>query len=178
MILSDGTIKDLVGRGVIGIDPFDENNVQPASVDLQLGSFLINNPDTVESDCTGIEYVNDLVQLDAEYTVWPGDFLLGATLENIRLPNNIVARLEGKSSLGRRGLIVHATAGYIDPGWRGNLTLEISNISRKPVILTPKMRIAQISFLQLDKDALRPYGHGDLNSRYQGGTQLPTQSIK
>jgi len=105
---------------------------------------------------------------DEPFVIHPGEFCLGATLENVTLPNNIVARIEGKSSLGRLGLIVHATAGFCDPGWHGTLTLELNNLTRVPIKLWAGLPIAQLSFMTLDAPAERPYGHAELGSHYQG----------
>jgi dCTP deaminase len=102
------------------------------------------------------------------FVIHPGEFCLGRTLEWVELPDDVVARIEGKSSLGRLGLIVHATAGFCDPGWKGTLTLELNNLTRVPIILHPGLEIAQLSFMMLDRPALRPYGSADLGSHYQG----------
>ena len=100
--------------------------------------------------------------------IWSHQFLLATTLERVKIPNNVCARIEGKSSLGRLGLCVHVTAGYIDPGFEGNITLELFNCAPLPIVLTPGMKIAQISFHSMDEPAERPYGHPDLGSKYQG----------
>ena len=105
---------------------------------------------------------------DDSFVIHPGEFCLGRTLEWVELPHDIVARIEGKSSLGRLGLIVHATAGFCDPGWKGTLTLELNNLTRVPIVLAPGLKIAQLSFMTLDRPALRPYGSSGLGSHYQG----------
>lgn len=172
-VLSDGTIRRLVEEGHIKIDPWDEGMVQPASVDLRLGhSFRVFHNHRVSaidlreppSDLT--EQV--VVEPDEPFVIHPGEFCLGRTEEWVELPDDIVARIEGKSSLGRLGLIVHATAGFCDPGWKGTLTLELNNLTRVPIKLWPGLPIAQLSFMTLDAPAQRPYGHPDLGSHYHG----------
>ncbi|HEX4109657.1 MAG TPA: dCTP deaminase [Solirubrobacteraceae bacterium] len=172
-VLSDGTIQRLVDEGRIVIDPWDPALVQPASVDVRLGpSFRVfhnyrvstidlrNPPDRLTEQVT--------IEQDEPFVIHPGEFCLGRTLERVELPDDIVARVEGKSSLGRLGLIVHATAGFCDPGWKGTLTLEFNNLTRVPIRLYCGLPIAQLSFMSLDRPALRPYGHADLGSHYQG----------
>jgi len=172
-VLSDQTIIELVDAGRIRIDPWDPGLVQPASVDLRLGgSFRVFH----NHRATAIDLLNPPENLTEEVTVpdgetfviHPGEFCLGRTLEWVELPDDIVARIEGKSSLGRLGLIVHATAGFCDPGWKGTLTLELNNLTRVPIVLAPGLKIAQLSFMTLDRPALRPYGSSGLGSHYQG----------
>jgi dCTP deaminase len=172
-VLSDGTIRRLVEEGRIKIDPWDETMVQPASVDLRLGpSFRVFHNHRVTaidlreppSDLTEQVVVGD----GEPFVIHPGEFCLGRTQEWVELPDDIVARIEGKSSLGRLGLIVHATAGFCDPGWQGTLTLELNNLTRVPIKLWPGLPIAQLSFMTLDAPAERPYGHPDLGSHYHG----------
>jgi len=172
-VLSDGTIVRLVEDGRIRIDPWDDALVQPASVDLRLGnSFRVfHNHRTASIDLRDppsnlTEQVT--VEEDEPFLIHPGEFCLGRTLEWVELPDDIVARIEGKSSLGRLGLIVHATAGFCDPGWKGTLTLELNNLTRVPIKLYPGLPIAQLSFMTLDAPARRPYGHAELGSHYQG----------
>jgi dCTP deaminase len=172
-VLSDGTIRELVEAGRIGIDPWDPALVQPASVDLRLGdSFRVfHNHRASAIDLrdppTGLtEEV--VIEGDESFVIHPGEFCLGRTLEWVELPDDIVARIEGKSSIGRLGLIVHATAGFCDPGWRGTLTLELNNLTRVPIKLYPGLLIAQLSFMGLDRPAQRPYGSPELGSHYQG----------
>ena len=172
-VLSDATIVRLVAEGRIRIDPWDETLVQPASVDLRLGdSFRVFHNhrasaiDLRDPPTNLTEQV--LVGADEPFVIHPGEFCLGRTLEYVELPDDIVARIEGKSSLGRLGLIVHATAGFCDPGWKGTLTLELNNLTRVPIKLYPGLPIAQLSFMTLDAPARRPYGHADLGSHYQG----------
>ncbi|HEY2436885.1 MAG TPA: dCTP deaminase [Solirubrobacteraceae bacterium] len=172
-VLSDGTILDLVERGRIRIDPWDPKLVQPASVDLRLGdSFRVFH----NHRASAIDLRNPpsglteevVVPPDESFVIHPGEFCLGRTLEWVELPDDVVARIEGKSSLGRLGLIVHATAGFCDPGWKGTLTLELNNLTRVPIKLYPALPIAQLSFMALDRPARRPYGSAELGSHYQG----------
>ena len=172
-VLSDGTILRLVDEGRIRIDPWDPGLVQPASVDLRLGgsSRVFHNHRASANDLRRPpEHLTEEVIVPAEesFVIHPGEFCLGRTLEWVELPNDIVARIEGKSSLGRLGLIVHATAGFCDPGWKGTLTLELNNLTRVPIKLYPGLPIAQLSFMALDRPALRPYGSPELGSHYQG----------
>jgi dCTP deaminase len=172
-VLSDGTIVRLVEEGRIKLDPWDPGLVQPASVDLRLGdSFRVFHNHRV----TSIDLREPPANLTEEvrvpegepFVIHPGEFCLGRTLEWVELPADIVARIEGKSSLGRLGLIVHATAGFCDPGWKGTLTLELNNLTRVPIKLYPGLLIAQLSFMALDRPAERPYGSTELRSHYQG----------
>jgi len=171
--LSDGTIRRLVADGRVVIDPWDPDMVQPASVDLRLGdSFRVfHNPLAPAIDLDRPpEHLTELIMIrpDESFVIHPGEFVLGATLERVELPDDVVARIEGKSSLGRLGLIVHATAGFVDPGFAGTLTREITNLTRIPIILWPGKPIAQLSFMALDRPAERPYGHPELGSHYHG----------
>jgi dCTP deaminase len=172
-VLSDGTIRRLVEDGRLKIDPWDPSLVQPASVDLRLGtSFRVFHNHRAHA----IDLANppkDLTEqikigLDESFVIHPGEFALGATQEWVELPDDLVARIEGKSSLGRLGLIVHATAGFVDPGFAGTLTLEITNLTRVPIVLWPGKPIAQLSLMALDRPAEKPYGHPDLGSHYHG----------
>jgi len=177
-VLSDRTIRDEIGKGRIVIDPFDEGAVQPASVDLRLsGSFRVFTSRPFVDVREPVDDLTELTEIAAEepFIIQPGIFFLGSTVETITLPDDIVGRVDGKSSLGRLGLLVHATAGYVDPGWTGRLTLELSNQSQMPIALYREMRIAQISFLRLSTPADRPYGSPGLGSKYQGQTG-PTPS--
>ena len=179
-VLSDRTITEYLNSGRLGIDPLDENAIQPASVDLRLGHsfriFRVTSRPFVDVH-QPMEDLTELVETagDEPFIIHPGTFCLGATLETITLPDDIVARVDGKSSLGRLGLLVHATAGYVDPGWTGKLTLELSNQSQMPIALYSRMRIAQISFLTMTTPVDRPYGSPKLGSKYQGQTG-PTPS--
>lgn len=147
--------------------------VQPASVDLRLGpSFRVFHNHRVASIDLADPPSNLTEQVDIDedtpFVIHPGEFVLGRTLERVRMPDDIVSRIEGKSSLGRLGLIVHATAGFVDPGFEGTLTLEITNLTRVPIKLWSGKPIAQLSFMTLDAPAQRPYGHPDLGSHYHG----------
>ncbi len=172
-VLSDGTILELVEQGRIRIEPWDASLVQPASVDLRLGdsfrvfhNYRVSTIDLREPPENLTEEV--VVAAGEAFVIHPGEFCLGRTLEWVELPDDIVARIEGKSSLGRLGLIVHATAGFCDPGWKGTLTLELNNLTRVPIKLAPGLPIAQLSFMTLDRPAKRPYGSPGLGSHYQG----------
>jgi dCTP deaminase len=172
-VLSDGTIRRLVESGRIVVDPWDPELVQPASIDLALGdSFRVfHNHRTSAIDLrnppTGL--TEEVVVEDGQpFVIHPGEFCLGRTREWIELPDDVVARIEGKSSIGRLGLIVHATAGFCDPGWKGTLTLELNNLTRVPIKLYSGLLIAQLSFMALDRPAERPYGSAELGSHYQG----------
>ena len=172
-VLSDGTIRRLVDEGRISIEPWDPLMVQPASVDLKLGtSFRVFHNHRIQvidlaDPPTGLtERVE--VDTDEPFVIHPGEFVLGRTEEHVAIPDDVVARIEGKSSLGRLGLIVHATAGFVDPGFTGTLTLEITNFNSVPIVLRPGLPIAQLSFMTLDRAAERPYGHPELGSHYHG----------
>jgi dCTP deaminase len=172
-VLSDGTIVELLQAGRIKIDPWTPEMVQPASIDLRLGdSFRVFHNHRISSiDLRNppTNLTEEVVIPDGEpFVIHPGEFCLGRTLEWVELPDDIVARIEGKSSLGRLGLIVHATAGFCDPGWKGTLTLELNNLTRVPIKLWPGLPIAQLSFMTLDHAALKPYGSPGLGSHYQG----------
>jgi dCTP deaminase len=172
-VLSDGGIRKLVEQGRIRIEPWDPALVQPASVDLRLGdTFRVFHNHRAAAidlrDPPGNLTEEVAVAPDESFVIHPGEFCLGRTLEWVELPDDIVARIEGKSSLGRLGLIVHATAGFCDPGWKGTLTLELNNLTRVPIKLYPGLLIAQLSFMNLDQAAERPYGSPELGSHYQG----------
>lgn len=180
MVLSDHTIKEEIASGRIRIIPLDPADIQPSSVDLHLDrSFRV----FAHARCPYIDVkqptdgLTELVTIDHDtpFILHPGEFVLASTLERVALPNDIVARLEGKSSLGRLGLLIHSTAGYVDPGWEGNLTLELSNVARLPITLYYGMTIAQISFLRMTSAADHPYGSERIRSKYQGQTE-PTAS--
>jgi dCTP deaminase len=172
-VLSDGTIRRLVDEGRIRIEPWDPGMVQPASVDLRLGNsfqvFHNHRVAAIDLDALPKDLTEQVEVADGDpFVIHPGEFVLGRTLEWVKLPEDLVARIEGKSSLGRLGLIVHATAGFVDPGFEGTLTLEITNLTRVPIKLYADRPIAQLSFMTLDRPAERPYGHPDLGSHYQG----------
>jgi dCTP deaminase len=172
-VLSDGTILRYVQEGRIKIDPWDAEMVQPASVDLRLGdSFRVfhnHRATAIDLHDPPSNLTEEVVMPEGDaFVIHPGEFCLGRTREWIQIPDDIVARIEGKSSLGRLGLIVHATAGFCDPGFEGTLTLELNNLTRVPIRLYPGLPIAQLSFMTLDRPALRPYGSPGLGSHYQG----------
>ena len=180
MVLSDLTIKRLLGEGRIEIDPYDEALVQPSSVDVRVDRFfrVFRNSRYPYIDVKQEqEELTELVEIDdaTPFILHPGEFVLGSTLERIRLPDDLVARLEGKSSLGRLGLLIHSTAGFIDPGWDGHVTLELSNVANLPITIYFGMKIGQISFVQMTEPAETSYGAGSLGSKYQG-QQGPTPS--
>jgi dCTP deaminase len=173
MVLSDHSIREAIAAGRIGIDPFDEQLVQPSSVDVRCDHrFRVFHPGRYPfiDVKQAMPDLTELVEIDdgRAFILHPGEFVLGATLERISLPDDLVARLDGKSSLGRLGLQVHSTAGLADPGFTGQITLELSNMTRLPISLYPGMRVAQLVFEMLSTPADRPYGHGELNSKYQG----------
>ena len=179
-VLSDRDIRAELAAGRIVIRPYDEADLQPSSVDLHLDrSFRVfrNNRypyidvRSPQPDLTELLSVDD----DEPFVLHPGEFVLGQTLEWTELPDDLVARLEGKSSLGRLGLLIHSTAGYVDPGWKGNLTLELSNVANLPIALYFGMRIGQISFFRMSSPVERPYGSAGLHSKYQGQHE-PTAS--
>jgi dCTP deaminase len=180
MVLSDRTIKEELAKGRIVINPLDPENIQPASVDLCMDRRLLVFRNTRRPYIDVRERMDDLTEMieiegDEAFTLHPGEFVLASTVEHIEVPGDLVARLEGKSSLGRIGLVIHSTAGYVDPGWKGRLTLELTNIARIPITLYQNMKIGQISFLRLTTPAERPYGSESLGSKYQGQTE-PTAS--
>lgn len=172
MILSDRTIREQIANGRIVIDPLDERDIQPSSVDLHIDRFFRvfrNHTMRVIDVKEDQEELTELVEINEEdsFILHPGEFVLGSTLERVALPNDLVGRLEGKSSLGRLGLLIHSTAGFIDAGWDGQLTLELSNVANLPITLYPGMKIGQISFLQMTTEAEHPYGSGEVGSKYQ-----------
>ncbi len=173
VILSDRTIKERVGTGDIIIEPFDESAVQPSSVDLRLDRYfrVFRNHTLGHIDVKqNIEELTELVEVtdDDPFILHPREFVLGSTLERVAISSDLVGRIEGKSSLGRLGLLIHTTAGFVDAGWDGQLTLEFSNVASLPITLYPGMKIGQISFIQMTSEADRPYGSDALKSKYQG----------
>lgn len=177
MILSDREIKKRIELRQIVIEPTNLLDIQPASVDILLDQKILifdypNIPYIDTRHLAELDITSAWVQKNDEpFMLHPGEFVLGCTLEHVEIPNDLVARIEGKSSLGRIGLLIHSTAGYVDPGWTGRLTLELSNISRLPMALYPGMKIGQISFTQMTSPAERPYGTAGLGSHYQGQTE-------
>jgi dCTP deaminase len=173
VILSDRTIKKEIAEGRIIIEPFDERSVQPSSVDLRLDHrFIVFRNHTLgHIDVkSNLEELTETVEAsdDDPFILHPGEFVLGSTAERVAIPADLVGRIEGKSSLGRLGLLIHTTAGFVDAGWDGQLTLEFSNVASLPITLYPGMKIGQISFIQMTTDADNPYGTGVLGSKYQG----------
>ena len=171
MILSDRDIRAEIEAGRIVIDPFDPECVQPSSVDLHVDSqfrVFANSRYPYIDVAKEMPDLTELVEVKGEepFILHPGEFVLGSTAERVAIPNDLVARLEGKSSLGRLGLLIHSTAGYVDPGWDGYLTLELSNVANLPITLYAGMRIGQISFFKLTSPAEVPYGAA--GNKYQG----------
>jgi dCTP deaminase len=173
VVLSDATIARYLAEGRIEIDPYDESLLQPSSVDVRVDAFFRvfhnNRYPFIDVKVEQAE-LTELVEVDGEhpFVLHPGEFVLGSTLERVRLPDDLVARLEGKSSLGRLGLLIHSTAGFIDPGWDGHVTLELSNVANLPITIYPGMKIGQISFMQMTEPAARPYGSSQIGSKYKG----------
>jgi dCTP deaminase len=173
MILSDRTIREELAAGRIVIDPVADADIQPSSVDLRLDRFFRvfrNYTMQVIDVKEDQEELTELVEIaeDDAFILHPGEFVLGSTAERVALPPDLVARLEGKSSLGRLGLLIHSTAGFVDAGWDGHLTLELSNVANLPIKLYPGMKIGQISFLRMTTEAESPYGSAVVGSKYQG----------
>ena len=173
MVLSDRAIRRLVEEGRIGIAPYDATLMQPSSLDVRVDRLfrVFRNSRYPYIDVKlEQEELTELVEVAADeaFILHPGEFVLGSTLERVRLPDDLVARLEGKSSLGRLGLLIHSTAGFIDPGFDGHVTLELSNVANLPITIYPSMKIGQLSFMQLSEPAETPYGSGALGSKYQG----------
>ena len=173
MILSDVSIHEELAAGRVIIDPLGANSVQPSSVDLRVDRlFRVFRNDTTPfiDPKQPQEDLTELVEVEEgkAFILHPGEFVLGSTLERVALPNDLVARLEGKSSLGRLGLLIHSTAGFVDAGWDGHLTLELSNVATLPIALYPEMKIGQISFLRMTTPAEHPYGSAATGSKYQG----------
>lgn len=173
MLISDRDIRTELDSGRIGLDPYDPQMIQPASVDVRLDRFfrLFDNhkyahidPSLEQPDLTR------LVEVEAgePFILHPGEFVLGSTYEQVALPDDVAARLEGKSSLGRLGLLTHSTAGFIDPGFSGHVTLELSNMATLPIKLWPGSKIGQLCFFRLSSSAEHPYGDGTYGNRYQG----------
>ena len=173
VILSDHSIREELAAGRIVIDPFDESDLQPSSVDVRLDRFFrvfLNHNTRVIDVKEPQEDLTQLVEIEADkaFILHPGEFVLGSTNEVVGIPNDLVGRLEGKSSLGRLGLLIHSTAGYIDAGFEGHITLELSNAATLPITLYPGMKIGQISFLRMTTPADNPYGSAINGSKYKG----------
>lgn len=173
MILSDRTIREALDAGRIGVTPLADGAVQPSSVDVRLAAqfrvFANHRYPYIDLRADQPE-LTELVEVPPgePFVLHPGEFVLGATHERITLPDDVVARLEGKSSLARLGLVIHSTAGFIDAGFDGDVTLELSNVATLPILLHPGMKVAQLAFFQLDRPAEHPYGSRATGSKYQG----------
>lgn len=180
MLLSDRDIQAEIDSKRVVLEPFDPGMIQPSSVDVRLDKFfrVFENhkyphidPATEQADLTRLVDVEG----DDQFVLHPGEFVLASTYEVITLPDDIAGRLEGKSSLGRLGLLTHSTAGFIDPGFSGHVTLELSNVATLPILLYPGMKIGQLCLFRLSSPAEHPYGSSQYGSRYQG-QRGPTQS--
>ena len=172
MILSDRSIREELAAGRIVIDPLDEAMIQPSSIDLTIDRFFRvfrNHTMPVIDVKQNLEDLTELVEIapDDVFILHPGEFVLGSTAERVALPIDLVARLEGKSSLGRLGLLIHSTAGFVDAGWDGHLTLELSNVATLPIKLWPGMKIGQLCLFRTSSPAEHPYGSARYGSRYQ-----------
>lgn len=173
MILSDRSIREVIAGGRLVIDPYDPERVQPSSYDVCVGDAFRVFHNARHPFIDVREPLDDLTELvvvpeGERFILHPGEFVLGTTHERVTLPDDLVARLEGKSSLGRLGLLIHSTAGFVDPGFSGRVTLELSNVANLPIAIYPGMKIGQISFQTMTTPADKPYGSGDLGSKYQG----------
>ena len=175
VILSDRTIREEIAAGRIVIDPYDERLVQPSSIDVRISHlFRVFRNHTsavidVKADQTGLAELVEMPDDGSEaFMLHPGEFVLGSTLERVAVPDDLVGRVEGKSSLGRLGLLIHSTAGFIDAGFDGHITLELANVASLPITLYPGMKIGQVSFMRMTTPAERPYGSGASGSKYQG----------
>ena len=186
MLLSDRDIRAQVSDGRLRLDPWDPELVQPSSIDVRLDRYfrVFNNSQYTHIDpAVQQDELTALVELepnsDKPFVLHPGEFVLGSTLEVVTLPDDLASRLEGKSSLGRLGLITHATAGFIDPGFSGHITLELSNVANLPITLWPGMKIGQLCVFRLSSPAEHPYGSERYGSRYQGQRgPTPSRSYK
>jgi dCTP deaminase len=180
VVLSDRTIKAEISAGRIVIEPYSEALIQPSSIDVRVDSKfrVFHNARYPFIDVRQeMEGLTELVEIGKEepFILHPGEFVLGQTLERVALPDDLVARLEGKSSLGRLGLLIHSTAGFVDPGFSGHITLELSNVANLPITIYHGMPIGQISFMRMDQPVEHPYGSGEKSSKYQGQDE-PTPS--
>ena len=173
MLLSDRDIRAEIAANRVGVEPFHEAMIQPSSVDVRLDKFFrvfenhkysVIDPSTEQAELTR----EVIAEGDEPFILHPGEFVLASTYEVITLPDDIAGRLEGKSSLGRLGLLTHSTAGFIDPGFSGHITLELSNVANLPVKLFPGMKIGQLCLIKLSSPAEHPYGSEKYGSRYQG----------
>lgn len=173
MILSDKDLRAELNAGRIIIEPFDEACIQPSSIDVKVAPLfrVFRNHSAavldVKQDLTDLTELVE-VPMDGVFMLHPGEFVLGSTLERVAVPNDLVARVEGKSSLGRLGLLIHSTAGFVDAGFDGHITLELANVANLPITLYPGMKIGQVSFMKMTSPAEKPYGSGAQGSKYQG----------
>jgi len=180
MVLSDRTIRAEIEAGRLVFEPYDPDLIQPSSVDVRVDRRfrVFHNARRPYIDVRQpMDDLTELVSVDGDepFVLHPGEFVLGQTLERVTLPDDLVARLEGKSSLGRLGLLIHSTAGFVDPSWEGNLTLELSNVANLPITIYYGMPIGQISFMRMDAPVEHPYGSEETGSKYQGQAE-PTPS--
>ncbi len=173
MLLSDGDLRKELASGRLGLAPLDEAMIQPSSIDVRLDRFFRVFNNTKYTHIDPRQQQDDLTTLvetvdDEPFVLHPGEFVLGSTFESVNLPDDLAGRLEGKSSLGRLGLLTHSTAGFIDPGFTGHITLELSNVANLPITLWPGMKIGQLCLFRLTSPAENPYGSTVAGSRYQG----------
>ena len=173
VILSDRTLREQLAAGRIVVDPLDESLIQPSSIDVRISNLFRVFRNHTRGVIDVKEDMDDLTELieipdDEAFMLHPGEFVLGSTLERIGVPDDLVGRVEGKSSLGRLGLLIHSTAGFIDAGFDGHITLELANVASLPITLYPGMKIGQVSFMQMTTPADNPYGSGAKGSKYQG----------
>ncbi|MQA61010.1 MAG: dCTP deaminase [Actinophytocola sp.] len=173
MLLSDRDLRKELEAGRLGLDPFDVEMLQPSSIDVRLDRYFrvfVNTKYTHIDPSQQQDELTSLVEQDGDdpFVLHPGEFVLGSTLEQVTLPDDLAGRLEGKSSLGRLGLLTHSTAGFIDPGFSGHITLELSNVANLPITLWPGMKIGQLCLFRLSSPAEFPYGSAQAGSKYQG----------
>jgi dCTP deaminase len=173
VLLSDRDIKAEIDAGRVKVEPFDGAMIQPSSVDVRLDRFFRvfenHKYSVIDPSIEQVDLTREVaVEANEEFILHPGEFVLASTYEVITLPDDIAGRLEGKSSLGRLGLLTHSTAGFIDPGFSGHITLELSNVANLPVKLFPGMKIGQLCLIKLSSPAENPYGSALYGSRYQG----------
>ena len=173
MLLSDRDIRAEINAGRVAVEPYEEAMIQPSSVDVRLDKFFRvfenHKYSVIDPSIEQAELTREVVAENSEaFILHPGEFVLASTYEIITLPDDIAGRLEGKSSLGRLGLLTHSTAGFIDPGFSGHITLELSNVANLPVKLFPGMKIGQLCLIKLSSPAEHPYGSAIYASRYQG----------
>lgn len=173
VLLSDRDIRSAIDAGDLLIEPYDAELVQPSSVDVRMDRFfrVFNNSKYTHIDPREPqEELTSLVEVEEGelFVLHPGEFVLASTLEKFTLPDHLAGRLEGKSSLGRLGLLTHSTAGFIDPGFNGYITLELSNVANLPIVLWPGMKVGQLAIFKMSSPAETPYGSGKLGSKYQG----------